>query len=215
LRSSTKKGKENKAADALSRKGENGELNAFSLWQLREFPEWEAEIQQDEKLRDIYTTLVKGRQEVPGYCISKGCLTYNGRLVLPKNSSRIPMLLKEFHDGPLGGHSGPLRTFKRMSGMFYWEGMRKDIQRYIAMCDVCQKNKYLTLSPAGLLQPLPIPQQVWEDVSLDFITGLPKSQRFDVILVVVDRLTKYGHFIPLAHPFTAKEVAEVFAKEVV
>lgn len=66
-----------------------------------------------------------------------------------------------------------------------------------------------------MLQPLPVPKQVWEDISLDFITGLPKSSRFGTILVVVDQLTKYAHFIPLYHPYSAKEVAAVFVKEVV
>ncbi|XP_054808699.1 uncharacterized protein LOC129310810 [Prosopis cineraria] len=93
--------------------------------------------------------------------------------------------------------------------------MKRDVQQYVASCEVCQKNKYQALTPAGLLQPLTVPQSVWEDISMDFITELPKSKRYDTILVVVDRLTKYAHFFPLAHPFSVKDVAEKFVAEVV
>ncbi|KAL8170579.1 hypothetical protein V2J09_022383 [Rumex salicifolius] len=72
-----------------------------------------------------------------------------------------------------------------------------------------------SFSPAGLLQPLLTPQQVWEDVSLNFIGGLPKSLDFDCVLVVIDLLTKYSHFLLLRHPYTAKSVAELFMKEIV
>lgn len=82
-------------------------------------------------------------------------------------------------------------------------------------CDVCQRQKYLAIAPGGLLQPLNIPEKIWEEISMDFITGLPKSKGFDAIFVVVDRLSKYSHFIPLKHPYTARMVAEIFVKEIV
>ena len=80
---------------------------------------------------------------------------------------------------------------------------------------MCQKNKYLATTPAGLLQPLPLPDQVWDEVTIDFIEGLPRSEGVDSILVVVDHLSKYAHFIGLKHPFTAASVAGIFVKEVV
>lgn len=70
-------------------------------------------------------------------------------------------------------------------------------------------------SPSGLLQPLPIPSQVWEDLTMDFIEGLPRSNGFDTVVVVVDGFTKFAHFLPLKHPFNASSVASVFVKEIV
>lgn len=79
----------------------------------------------------------------------------------------------------------------------------------------CARKTNINLCPAGLLQPIPIPDMAWEDISMDFITGLPKSQGYDVVLVVVDHLSKYAHFIALKHPFTARSEAENFTREVV
>lgn len=93
--------------------------------------------------------------------------------------------------------------------------MRKDIQKYVAECTICQQHKYSSLAPAGLLQLLPILDQVWEDVLMDFIERLPRSEGFDSILVVVDRLSKYTHFISLKYPFSAPSIAVIFTRDVV
>ncbi|KAL5751080.1 hypothetical protein ACOSP7_025683 [Xanthoceras sorbifolium] len=88
--------------------------------------------------------------------------------------------------------------------------MRQRVRNFIRNCDVCQRHKVEQLAPAGLLQPLPIPKQIWEDISIDFIDGLPLSNGKSTIFVVVDRLSKYAHFIAISHPCTAVGVAKIF-----
>ena len=76
---------------------------------------------------------------------------------------------------PLLVDTGFYRTYKRISSVLFWDGVKNDIRDFIACCDVCQRNKYQAMSPAGLLQPLPMPKRVWDEVSMDFIAGLPLS----------------------------------------
>lgn len=99
--------------------------------------------------------------------------------------------------------------------MFVWKGLKQDVEGYVKQCAVCQQAKHLNTHPAGLLQPLPVPEGVWQDISLDFVEGLPKSDGYNVILVVVDRFSKYAHFLPLKHPYTAVTVAKAFYDGVV
>ena len=85
----------------------------------------------------------------------------------------------------------------------------------VSSCEVCQRHKYNSTSPTGLLQPPPIPHQIWEDISMDFIEGLLKSRGRDIIMVVVDRLSKYAHFLSLTHPFSAPQVVQVFLSKII
>ena len=84
------------------------------------------------------------------------------------------------------------------------DGVKSDIQNFVAECLVCQQNKVETIKTPGLLQPLSIPSQCWEDVSMDFIIGLPKSEGKSVVMVGVDRLTEYAHFCALSHRFKSR-----------
>ena len=186
-----KPGRENRVADALSRKFQ---FAAISTVQFQDWVGLEEEVMADDKLKAIIQDLLQNGNSQPGYQFKRGRLYYKTRLVLPSNSPRIPLILQEFNDSVVGGHSGFFRTCKRISNLLYWEGMRKQILQYIQSCEVCQRNKYQTLSPAGLLQPLPIPTDTWTDISMDFIGGLPRVGGVDTILVVVDRLSKYAHF---------------------
>ncbi|MCI01490.1 putative Ty-3/Gypsy retrotransposon polyprotein, partial [Trifolium medium] len=200
-----KPGKLNRGADALSRIIEGGELCVVTTClQWKDADIMKEELSQDVHLQKVMEDLQKDVKSRPGFELKQGVLLYEGRLVLSSKSALIPTLLKEFHATPQGGHSGFYRTYRRLAANVYWVGMKNTIQDFVRECDVCQRQKYLASSPGGLLQPLPIPDRVWEDISMDFITGLPKSKGYEVILVVVDRLSKYCHFVTLKHPYTAK-----------
>jgi hypothetical protein len=93
--------------------------------------------------------------------------------------------------------------------------MKKKLKQFIRECEICQKNKHDNTSLARLLQPLPIPLQIWSDLSMNFVEGLPLSNGHLVILVVVDRLSKYSHFISLAHLYTASKVAQLFVAHII
>lgn len=138
-----------------------------------------------------------------------------GRLVIPSQSPLTQSMLQMYHNSLIGGHYGDFKTYQRIAAEWFWKGMRKAVTRYVQACEVCQQQKALTLKPAGLLRPLPIPSLVWEDVTMDFIEGLPKSFGVDTVLVVVDRLSKYNHFFALKHPFTASTVAALFIEEII
>ena len=113
-----------------------------------------------------------------------------------------------------GGHSGFLKTYHRLKREFFWDGLKSDIQKFVVECLVCQQNKVETIKTPGLLQPLSIPSQRWEEVSMDFITNLSKSKGKSVIMVVVDRLTKYAHFCASSHSFKANTVTTTFMETI-
>ena len=116
--------------------------------------------------------------------------------------------MNRFHSSPIGGHNGSQKTYNRLKE-FFWLGMRKDIGRFIRECEVCQRNETKNLKPVRL-QPLQIPNQVWTNISMNFIEGLPMSKGYSVVMVVLDRLSKYNHFIHMAHPYIVATIARAF-----
>jgi len=203
-------GKENVAADGLSRITAAqlmtltvSEINSELLEQVKQ--SWT----QDPLIQQLLDKIQQG-ESIPHYSYSQGLLYRKGRLVVGHQKELHTTIIQLFHDSSFGGHSGVAVTIKRVASLFWWKTLRKDIRNYVRVCQVCQRYKADLSVPGGLLQPLPIPGAVWVDVSLDFIEGLPKSRGADTILVVVDRLSKYAHFLTLAHPFTAAAVAQVY-----
>ncbi|GKB49139.1 retrotransposon-related protein [Tanacetum coccineum] len=141
---------------------------------------------------------------------SNGQLLRKNKLVVGQDEQLKLELLTYFHASSVGGHSGVKVTTHKLCSFVYWKGMRKEIKKFVKECITCQRYKPDLAAYPGLLQPLPIPNRIWESISMDFIEGLPRSKGFNVIFVVVDRLTKYAHFMPLSHPFSAMQVAQLF-----
>ncbi|CAI7834188.1 unnamed protein product [Closterium sp. NIES-53] len=128
----------------------------------------------------------------------------------------LAILLEEFHDVPYAGHFGSNKTLAGIAKYYYWPRMAADVQQFVTSCDTCQRMKSSKQKKTGLLQPLPVPEQPWQVVSLDFITGLPSTSRGnDSILVVIDKFSKMGHFIPTNATATAEATARLFFDRII
>jgi hypothetical protein len=204
------KGKDNVVADALSQKYED-EGSLFSLSFI--VPDWlqamHQEWIQDPKSFHLIQQLHTKALAPPAYSWLQDELRYKGHLYLIKQSKLKSTVLSKLHATPTAGHSGFTKTYDKVKCSFFWDGMKQDIRNFVTKCEVCQRNKGETIKSLGTLQPLPIPPAIWKDIFMDFITGLPKSGNKSVIMVVVDRLSKYAHFCTLHHPLTASTVAQI------
>lgn len=208
-------GVENQAADAFSRVPPTMHLAYLTTPSLIDIQRICQEVSEDSKLKEIIEKLALDEDNTTRFALHQGVLRYKGRIVLSKSSTLIPTILHTYHDSVFGGHLGFFRTYKRQTGELYWEDMKADVKKYVEECTIYQKNKSMALSPAGLLISLGILNVVWEDITMDFVEGLPRARGHHTILVVVDRLSKYSHFIGLQHPLTTKTVAEVFIREII
>jgi hypothetical protein len=146
----------------------------------------------------------------PPFSLCNGVLKYKGRVWLGNNLEMQNKVIAALHHSPMGGHSGFPITYQRIKALFAWPHMKQQIQRSIKGCQICLQAKPDRSKYPGLLQPLPVPDGAWQIISMDFIEGLPKFGRFYCILVVVDKFSKYSHFVPLSHPFSAVDVSQAF-----
>ena len=170
-------------------------------------PDWIATARAVEEKSDVVA---------PGFEVKDGILLYENRFVIPNDTGLRLKVMAENHDSKVAGHFGQFKTLERLRQNFFWSKMDEDCKDYVRSCDVCQRDKTSRRKRYGLLQPLDIPHQPWRSISMDFITGLPESNGFTQIWVVVDRLTKMAHFVPVrtGAKSPAKELAETFAREV-
>jgi hypothetical protein len=194
----------NMGVDALSRCHEANPLCVVSTI----YPEWLERIklgyEDDPQAPKLLSEPNYSKPRFKGLIVTDGLIRQHGRLWLGVNRLAQQLVMQAVHNSGVGGHSGFLLTYYRIRQLFIWPKMKEDIQNYIKGCEVCQHTKVEHTKLPRLLWPLPILNQAWKFICMDFIEGLPKSQRYDTILVVIDKFTKYAHFVPLTHPFTAQ-----------
>jgi hypothetical protein len=151
---------------------------------------------------DVEITHIKERMAMdPTTCFhldNKGILLFKNRLVVPKVPTLKQQILDESHTSRYSIHPGSNKMYQDLKSRLWWTKMKIEIARYVARCDVCQRVKAVHIKSAGPLQPLPISEGKWENISMDFIVGLPKTVKgYDSIWVIVDRFTKVAHFLPV------------------
>jgi hypothetical protein len=101
--------------------------------------------------------------------------------------------------------------YKDLKNRYWWYGMKRDIAEYVLLCDTCQQVKVEHQRLAGLVQSLKIPEWKWEEIRMDFIVGLPHTRAgYDYIWVIVDRLTKVAHYIPVKITYSGAKLAELY-----
>ncbi|GJW61429.1 retrotransposon-related protein [Tanacetum coccineum] len=184
---SYKSGSENVVADALSRILSGAELNELVLTSVTTYLMQQVKNSWTQDEKQVITQLQNKTYKKDKYEQVDGVLRRRGKIVVGNDSKLRAFIIHHYHGDAMGGHSGASVTLHRIKEVFYWK---------------------------GLLQPLPIPEKIWSSISMDFIKQLPNSHGKTVILVVVDRLSKYAHFMAMQHPFTASTVAQVFLDNV-
>jgi hypothetical protein len=201
------KGKRNIVADALSRRPAGCSMMDICT-------DWKAHLLVEYSKNKFACEVMDGQVMDDRYRVLDDVIFYKDRIYLVPESTLKGKILKVCHDSPTAGHQGYFKTYRQIRERFSWKGLKDDVLKHIRECTTCQQNKSEQTHPAGLLQPLPIPEQKWESISMDFITGLPRVQGKDCIFVVVDRLTKFAHFFAIPTDYKAIQVAELFFREV-
>jgi transposase InsO family protein len=218
-------GKQNSKPDLLSRrpdlKPETEPEKEGSLLKAHHFASAAKLVASDQEiilqLRETWSKIIPfTREDDAAYADAvwnNGVLTKNGLLLVPNDESRRA-ILELRHDSLIAGHPGRARTLELVSRDYWWPQMTKYVNRYVDGCDTCQRTKPRLHKPAGLLNPLEVPEGEWTDIAYDFIVKLPPSRGFDSILTVVDRFTKRAHFIPCNESINAEGTADLFLQHV-
>ncbi|GMI80596.1 hypothetical protein HRI_001728900 [Hibiscus trionum] len=222
-------GKANVVADALSRKVAVELRAMFSSLSISQDGGLVVELQvkpslaqliKDKQLLD--DSLVPHVQDIAesrpsNFCFNDdGVLCFGSRIVVPNDAELRRTILTEAHSSPFAMHPGSTKMYRDLKDGYYWVGLKKDVVEYVGKCMVCQRVKAEHQFPSGLLQPLRIPEWKWERITMDFVSGLPLSpSKKNSVWVIMDRLTKCAHFLPVHTTYTLDKLAELYIAEIV
>lgn len=209
------KGVENIVADALSRINPQDQLEVLAVSYSQ--PAWLEKISSayakfPENAKLLATLTIKSPHG--DYVLQEGLIKTKGKILVPPDMKLQNLIISALHDSPVGGHSGAFVTYQKVKQLFVWTRMKMMIKEFVAACQVCQQAKSERVKYPGLLQPLPVPKFAWQVITMNFIEGLQVSHSYNCIMVIVDKFSKYAHFLPLSHPFTAYKVAMLFMEHI-
>nr|GFA50054.1 putative reverse transcriptase domain-containing protein [Tanacetum cinerariifolium] len=211
-------GKANVVVDALSRKEREKPLRVRSLM-LTDHKDLMQQIieAQDESLkeRNAEKENLRRMQKQIFEIRSNGIRYHDKRIWLPLHGGLKDLIMHESHKSKYSIHSGSTKMYQDLRKLYWWPNMKADIATYGSQCLTCAKVKAEHLKPSGMLQQPEIPKWKWENVTMDFVTGLPRTPSgYDSICVIVDRLTKSAHFLPKKKTNSIEKLAELYLKEI-
>nr|GFA60347.1 putative reverse transcriptase domain-containing protein [Tanacetum cinerariifolium] len=223
-------GKANVVADALSRKEREPPLRVRALVMTigLDLPrqilntQTEARKSRNIKKEDVGGMLVENSRDPEKVRMEKleprtdGTLCLNGRSWLPCYGDLRTMIMHESHKSKYSIHPGSDKMYQNMKKLYWWPNMKADIATYVSKYLTCAKVKAEHQGPSGWLVQPKIPEWKWDNITMDFVTKLPKSsQGYDTIWVIVDRLTKSAIFTPIRETDPIDKLARIYLKEVV
>jgi hypothetical protein len=233
-------GKANVVADPLSHKGQVNNLTTYLMpqelcWKMEQLnlgmlnnmeetvmeaeSTLEKEIrtrqESDETIKEIKAQINLGKTS--DFTKNEhGTLWFKQRICVPEIEHLHQLILREAHDSAYSIHPGSTKIYQDRKEKYWWYGLKRDVATYVSLCDVCQRVKVEHKRPAGFLQPLKVPEWKWEEIGMDFIAGLPRTRDgYDTIWVIVDRLTKLAHFIPMKTTYSGAQLAELYMSKIV
>ncbi|GKA78753.1 putative nucleotidyltransferase, ribonuclease H [Tanacetum coccineum] len=211
-------GKANVVADALSRKDrEPIRVRSLVMTVHTDLPEKILNAQTDAMKEENVKAENLGRLIKPIFeTRSDGIQCFEGRIWLPLFGGLRDLIMHESHKSKYSIHPGSDKMYQDLKKLYWWPNMKAEIATYVSKCLTCAKVKAEHQKPSGLLQQPEIPEWKWEKITMDFVSGLPRTPSgYDSIWVIVDRLTKSAHFLPMKKTDSIEKLAQLYLKEIV